>query len=1065
VTEPYPDALRAEHQRALLPLAAVAPAALPWTGATSAAALAAYEVILAVAWLRARRGRPLSVSNAALNVLALVYVAWFFLAARALHSGLVRTASNLLLFTAAAKFVSMKNRREENLTLLLCFFLALDSASTSTHVLSLAFLGVLAVVGFRTLARIAVLADFDRAPPEAALGRVPTWGIASASVLATSIVAVPLFMAFPRLQSPFAVAPIPKQAVDGSFFTSDRVDLETFSSTKRSDRILLRVQTPEGDLPDPLRLREATFNRYLHGHWIREGMISSRLREGAGGRIDIPREYTTAVPARTSRAGRTMSVETSSFTPGFLFVPYGTHAVTAAGTPLSIASDATIAYSGPPSDRRYTAEYVAQADGAGPGRTSVPLHDVPPEVAALSRRITAGAATSEEKSARLLAYLARGFTYRIDVPEAVGDPVVDFLTRTRAGHCEYFASALALMLRASGVPARLATGSLGGEVGPLTSEILVRGDNLHAWVEASLDGESFRVLDPTPPEGRPRIVSVSLWRRIAELGNEIEFFYDRNILGFSTLEQVQLVEAARDIAARLDRAGTGIGAAVRASRRFAAAAAILLLAAAGMAAWARRRRRVSPATHAYLRLRRIHEKRIGRLPASAPSGAVIRGFAASGRDAGVAARRVVEIYRAEAFGGSPADGDAVRELRRLVRLLRKAAAAAVLVVAFLAAPRKLSAAPLAGSDGGAPPPAARAPDAAPDARRQDLARLQARVEDSRRRLADAEKKTATLEQEVEALDLRLEVAQRQREWIAARRDDVARRTAAITADLETARGSRTRSEEAFRARIRLLSRLGRFGYLRLLLAARGTSDVFAAMRTLDAMARADARDLARFTEAGRRLEADLRAQNDLRRETEQLLSEDRGEERRIAAGKSERLRLLARSKTETVATRREVTELSQKAEKLESLLDLLARGESTTTGSPRPWRGVLDWPVHGAIAVTFGRHRHPKFDAWTVSNGIEIAAPDGTGVSTIYGGKVVFARWFPDYGNMAVIDHGDEVLTLYARLRSILVRVGDVVATGDRIGLVGIGPGETEPSLYFEVRDHQKATDPVSWLR
>ena len=1062
MSEPYPDPLRGAHQRALAPLAAIAPAALPWTGAASFAAVGVYEAILAAVWIRARRGRPLAISNAALNVLALAYVAWFFLAARALHMGLVRTASNLLLFTTAAKLVSMKNRREENLTLLLAFFLALDSASTSTHVLSLVFLAILAAVAFRTLARLAVLADFDRAPPEGALGRLPTWGVASASLAATAVVAVPLFMAFPRLQSPFAVAPIPKQAVDGSFFTSDRVDLQSFSSTKHSDRILLRVQTPDGELPDPLRLREATFNRYRNGHWMREGMVSVRLPESADGRAEIAEKYTTAVPTPRPRPKRKMEVETSSFTPGFLFVPYGTSAIFSAGTPLSIASDATIAYSGPPADRRYSAEYTLQADGAGPGRTSVPLHDVPPEVASLARRIVGGAATPEEKASRLLAYLRRGFTYRIDVPDAVGDPVVDFLTRTRAGHCEYFASALALMMRAAGIPARLATGSLGGEVGPLTAEVLVRGDNLHAWVEASLDGESFRVFDPTPPEGQPRIVSVSLWRRIAELGNEVEFFYDRNILGFSTLEQVRLVESARDLAMRIEGAGARAGAIARRGRGFGAAAAGALAAAAILAALVRRRRRTAPATRAYLRLRAIHARRIGPLPASAPSGAVIRGFAGAGREAGVAARKVVEIYRAESFGGETPDPETVRELRRLVRILRRSAAAAVLVAVSAAArPAR------AGEPPASPRAAVAAPAAAPapDPRRQDLAGLQARVEESRRRLAEAEKKTATLRQEVDALDLRLELAERQRELIAARRDDAARRAAALAADLDAARASRARSETAFRSRILLLSRLGRFGYLRLLLAARRTSEVFAAMRTLDAMAQADARELARFADAGRRLEADLQAQNALRRETDQLFAQDREEERRIAAGKSERMRLLARSRNETIATRREVTELSEKAEKLEALLDLLARGESTTVGSPRPWRGVLDWPVRGTIAVTFGRHRHPKFDAWTVSNGIEIAAPDGTPVAAVYGGKVVFARWFPDYGNMAVIDHGDEVLTLYARLRSILVRVGDVVATGDRVGLVGVGPGESESSLYFEVRDHQKATDPLTWLR
>jgi len=369
----------------------------------------------------------------------------------------------------------------------------------------------------------------------------------------------------------------------------------------------------------------------------------------------------------------------------------------------------------------------------------------------------------------------------------------------------------------------------------------------------------------------------------------------------------------------------------------------------------------------------------------------------------------------------------------------------------------------AGAVGASSPPAA--PLADGDTRYLDLRQLQARVEDSRRRLAAAEKKTASLQQEVEALDLRLELAQRNRELIAARRDDVARRARSLGGDLASAQNLRLRSLESLRSRVLLLSRLGQFGYLRLLLAARETSEVFTAMKTLDAMAQADARELARYTEAGRRLQTDLQAQKDLQKETESLLAEDRQEERRIASGKNERVRLLARATSETAASRRQVSELSEKAQKLEGLLDLLSRGESTATGSPRPWRGVLDWPVHGTLAVTFGRHRHPKFDAWTVSNGVEIVAGDGTPVTAVYGGKVVFARWFSDYGNMAVIDHGDEVLTLYARLRSILVRPGEVVAAGDRIGLVGIGPGETEPSLYFEVRDHQKATDPLSWLR
>ena len=119
--------------------------------------------------------------------------------------------------------------------------------------------------------------------------------------------------------------------------------------------------------------------------------------------------------------------------------------------------------------------------------------------------------------------------------------------RHRAGHCEYFASATALMLASRGVRARLVTGSYGGEVGLFSSAMVVRGGNLHAWVEADLDGTGFAVLDPTPPAGLPPEESRgSFWRQLTSLGRELEFFYDRRILGFESLDQQQFFETARE---------------------------------------------------------------------------------------------------------------------------------------------------------------------------------------------------------------------------------------------------------------------------------------------------------------------------------------------------------------------------------------------------------------------------------------------------------------------------------------------------------------------------------------
>ena len=126
---------------------------------------------------------------------------------------------------------------------------------------------------------------------------------------------------------------------------------------------------------------------------------------------------------------------------------------------------------------------------------------------------------------------------------------------------------------------------------------------------------------------------------------------------------------------------------------------------------------------------------------------------------------------------------------------------------------------------------------------------------------------------------------------------------------------------------------------------------------------------------------------------------------------------------------------------------------------------MLDWPARGTLVETFGRHRHPKFDAWTFSNGIALSLPARTPVRAVYAGRAVYAQWLAEYGNLVILDHGDGVLTLYAWLQSVSVRPGSYVPAGTPVGAAGIGPGREEPGVYFEVRDRQKASDPVAWLR
>ena len=389
-------------------------------------------------------------------------------------------------------------------------------------------------------------------------------------------------------------------------------------------------------------------------------------------------------------------------------------------------------------------------------------------------------------------------------------------------------------------------------------------------------------------------------------------------------------------------------------------------------------------------------------------------------------------------------------------------AAAVLVLA-LAAPSPGQ--PAAKSD---PPVVTAAPG--DSERRADLNRLQRRIGDLQARIAESEKKEATLAEELKRLELKLELATREGELLAATREDFARRLAAVTKERADASVAAGQAREALVARARLLQRFGRYGYFRVLLSAGDVPALLDSIERLDSLARRDGRLVLRYRDAEARLRDDVAREIALKAEIDRLYARSRQEEARVATLKTERERLLARERDQVARGRREMSALTDKASRLERLLETLAH-QSTgdepvdPAGGIRPWKGVLDWPARGTIVETFGRHRHPRFDTWTVSNGVAVAVPLGTPVRAVYAGKAVYAQWLAEYGNLVILDHGDGMLTLYAWLQAVSVRAGTPVAVGAEIGLAGYGPGRDEPGLYFEVRDRQKAMDPVAWLR
>jgi hypothetical protein len=117
----------------------------------------------------------------------------------------------------------------------------------------------------------------------------------------------------------------------------------------------------------------------------------------------------------------------------------------------------------------------------------------------LARQISGAADNNYDKAVAIETYLRTKFGYTLQLPRAVPlDPVANFLFERKQGHCEYFASSMAVMLRTLGIPSRVVNGFRTGEFNDLTSQYLVRGSSAHSWVEAYFPGSGWISFDPTP---------------------------------------------------------------------------------------------------------------------------------------------------------------------------------------------------------------------------------------------------------------------------------------------------------------------------------------------------------------------------------------------------------------------------------------------------------------------------------------------------------------------------------------------------------------------------------------
>ena len=165
-----------------------------------------------------------------------------------------------------------------------------------------------------------------------------------------------------------------------------------------------------------------------------------------------------------------------------------------------------------------------------------------PRIPELARRVTAREDNPFDKAIALESYLRGSFSYTLTLTGKPGaDPLAHFLFESKAGHCEYFASAMAVMLRTLGIPSRQVNGFLPGEYNDVAGDYIVRASDAHSWVEAYYPGSGWITFDPTPGAPQP---PPGFFSRLALYADWLQLNWNEWVINYDFSHQVALASYA-----------------------------------------------------------------------------------------------------------------------------------------------------------------------------------------------------------------------------------------------------------------------------------------------------------------------------------------------------------------------------------------------------------------------------------------------------------------------------------------------------------------------------------------
>jgi protein-glutamine gamma-glutamyltransferase len=465
------------------------------------------------------------------------YAADYFLLSRSFLTATV----HLVLFAVVVRSFSLRRDRDYTMLAILAFLMVLASAVLTVDSVFLFFFAGFILTAVATfilmeMRRSGRAAHFHaRHSPDAQEHRHLAFSLARVTpVLVLMILAgaAAVFFLLPRVSAGYLGGY--SFGTDFSSGFSDRVQLGRIGQIQQSNAVVMHIQI-DGDRQGryALHWRGVALAQFDGRDWSNPPERDvARLRDGYGG-FAVPLQ---AAPGRPNHLIHYRVLMEPIGTNVFFLAPwarrvsgvYHSVRIDAGGAAYDLDGEHAVSlYEGDSDISTPSPEQLRVAGDYLPpfalGHLQLPA-ELDPRIPRLAAQVTASASNSYDKTVALEQYLKTHYGYTLQLPSSpVADPLANFLFERKQGHCEYFASSMAVMLRTLRIPSRVVNGFVSEEFNDVTGNYVVRARNAHAWVEAYFPGYGWITFDPTPgggtgsPEGWGRVMlyldaASSFWR-------------------------------------------------------------------------------------------------------------------------------------------------------------------------------------------------------------------------------------------------------------------------------------------------------------------------------------------------------------------------------------------------------------------------------------------------------------------------------------------------------------------------------------------------------------------------